>query len=124
MKHSPKISVNARSRFYNQVLRYWYEFYSVESLTQFIGNECLWNTCFINIGNKPVYGDYNNWREHGINYIADLSHNGNLLSSNQLSEKYRLPIRHLQYISLIDAIPSNWKSAYKKHSTSSNVKSF
>ncbi len=124
LKHSPKLSDNARSLFYNQVLRYWYEFYSVEPMTQFIGNESLWNNRFITIDNKPVHGAYNNWREHGINFIADLYHNGNLLSSNQLSEKYRLSIRHLQYISLIDAIPSNWKSAYKKHGYSSNVKSF
>lgn len=38
MKHLPKISDNARSLFYNQVLRYRYEFYSVEPLTQLIGN--------------------------------------------------------------------------------------
>ncbi len=70
MKHSPKISDNARSLFYNQVLRYWYEFYSVEPLTQFIGNECVWNNRFIIIDNKPVYGAYNNWREHGINFYS------------------------------------------------------
>ena len=77
----------------------------------------------IAIDNKPVYGAYNNWREHAINFIADLYHNGKLLSSHQLSEKYRLSIRHLQYVSLIDAVPSNWKSAYKKHGDSFNVKS-
>ena len=49
---------------------------------------------FITIDNKPVYGAYNNWREHGITFIADLYHNGHLLSLNQLSEKYRLSIRH------------------------------
>ncbi len=124
MKHWPGISDNARSLFYNQVLRYWYEFYSVEPLTQFIGNECLWHNCFITIDNKLVYGAYNNLREPGINFIADLYSNGNLLNVNQLSGKYRPSIRHLQYINLIDAMSSNWKSVYKKHGDSSNVKSF
>ncbi len=54
----------------------------------------------------------------------DLYHNGNPLISNQISEKYRFSIRLLQYISLTDAMPPNWKSAHKKHSDSSNVRSF
>ncbi len=41
---------------------------------------------------------------------------------NELSNKYQFTVRQLQYMSLIDAIPSTWKFSYKKNVISCNTK--
>ena len=121
-KLPPKVSNSATSLFYKQILKYCYEFYSIEPSTKYIGNECLWNNRLITINNKPVYCDYTDWREYGIDCISDLYHNGTLLAMNELSNKYQFTVRQLQYMSLIDAIPSTWKFSYKKYVGSCNTK--
>jgi hypothetical protein len=73
-----------------------------------ISEEALWNNRFILADKKPIM--YRNWLNHGIKTIHDLySDIKSLLSPNQLSQKFNLPIKQMPYNSLIQAIPSKWK---------------
>ncbi len=70
-------------------------------------NWMLWNNLFITIGNKPAHCCYNNWREHGIKFTADLYDNGTLLSSNQLSKIY--------WFCRILTMPGNCNNWWREH---------
>ena len=100
--------IHVNSPFYHQVLRYWYEMYSLEpkhvlEVTSF----SLWNNKFINIDNKPVC--YSVWKDNGIECIGNLiDENCRILSKRQLEQNYNFQIKQMDYNSLIHAIPKKW----------------
>ena len=53
---------------------------------------------------------YVNWRNRGIFTIGDiLQENGQILSRQELEEKYNLKVNDLEYIGIINAIPREWR---------------
>jgi len=100
--------IKTSSPFYRQVLDAWFTFYSTEPLSaEEIKTEIIWNNKAILIGNQPVL--YMKWHEKGITFIQDLlSENGNLLSHNELMQRYDIKCHILKYLSLVKAIPKIW----------------
>ena len=101
--------VTINSSFYAQLLEYWYTLYSREpSHSVGIVSCSLWNNKHICIDKKPVWYKY--WSEHGINVFNHiLGEGGNILSKEQLENKYDITISQMNYNSLVHAIPASWK---------------
>ena len=93
------------SPFYQQVLKYWFELYSVhpidkkESMTM-----PIWHNKYLKINQKPVF--YKHWHTSGITCIYDIvSTDGRLRSREELEAKYNVQIKQMEYNSLTHAIP-------------------
>ena len=97
------------SNFYKQIFSYWHDFFFDESLdSKQIESQPLWFNSHILIDNKPVWNKH--WYESGIVCVKDLlSDTGKILSMDQLILKYQINTNFLEYLSLISAIPYEWK---------------
>ena len=60
--------------FYEQILKAWFSFYSVNPDKRLICDERLWNNKFILIEKHPINNIYKRWREHDIEYIKNIIH--------------------------------------------------
>ena len=97
--------------YYAQVLRSWFDFYSVPPSSKHISREILWNNKFILIDKKPIYQAYKNWIQKGVKYLSDIvGRDGELLSVAQFEAKFGIHINIMMYNSLISAIPGQWKN--------------
>jgi hypothetical protein len=104
------------SAFYEQILNYWFEFYSTEPTVKNIFDQCMWNNKYVLISNKPINIAFNSWEKAGIKYIRNICDSaGNYLSQQQLNSKYNIVITVMQYNSLLHAIPRSWKEKIKLH---------
>ena len=100
--------------FYYQVIKCWFDFHSKEPAPKFTSKEMLWNNKFILIDNKPVNKLFCNWKKQGINRIEDIVNgNGIPYTCIELRRKYNVAIKQMDYNSLINAIPSKWKTNVK-----------
>ena len=111
--------IPSQSPFYSQTLKYWYELYSTEPEPEYICNEVLWKNKFILIENEPVQTKFKHWQNHGIQTISNIIHpNGIFLTRQQLEVKYNLHIAAIEYMSIVDAIPTHWKFSMKTNNQS------
>jgi len=93
--------------FYQQVLRYWYNFHSVEpSNIEDIKAERLWYNKFIQVDNKPIF--YKKWFKNGIESLSNILRNGKLATAAELMETHGFAFNTLDYLSLVQAIPKSW----------------
>ena len=99
--------------FYKEVLQAWFSLKSEPTKLPSIQREVLWNNRFIMIANKSVFNK--KLYQNGMIFINDLLENGNLLSYNQLIQKYGNHITFFNYISLLDAIPQKWRNLMKNN---------
>ena len=54
--------------------------------------------------------------------LADISHNNDTLYKyDELTNKYGMLIRFMDYICLIDVIPNMWKELLKEHPSSTYI---
>ena len=68
-------------------------------------NFIQWNL-IQNILTMNVVNDaYHSWRDHGISQICDITED----------KKYKLKPSQMDYNSLIDAIPHNWRRSLQRH---------
>ena len=75
-------------------------------------NEVIWNNRFITIVGKSVF--FRPWYEAGVKYIKDLmSEDENLLTFNEFQCKFGIKTHFLQYLGLLNAIPTSWKKLLK-----------
>ena len=101
--------IQIKSPFYLQMLQHWYTLFSRQP-GNLIGifSASLWNNCHICIDGKPVY--YKSWSEKGIKLYGNIiGKNGNLLTKEEMENRYSFKIKQMDYNSLIHAIPSEWK---------------
>jgi len=98
------------NKFYRQIFSFWSEIYTTKVKdSKDAYNQVLWNNSLIRVDNQPIM--YKAWVEKGILTIADLfDANGTILALDQLSEKHNLDIRFMDYCSLSNAIPKEWKN--------------
>ena len=97
--------------FYTQIFANWYKLYSrpPRNNTE-IKQEYLWNNQFILVDRKPVM--HKEWKQKGIVSVENmLCEDGSFMTMNELSIKYDLEIKYMDYISLVTAIPKDWKKS-------------
>ncbi len=90
-KTSCSYSNKIQSPFYAQVIKFWFEFYSVKPDLKYCDQETLWNNCRILINNEPINCNsvYKNWMERGISRLCHLRNTeGIVLSKGALEQKY------------------------------------
>ena len=99
--------------FYKQIFQSWYELYCLNPVTiDEISHEILWLNRQILIGNKPVI--FKEWRNAGIETIADILDNQKrFLSTQDLERKFGLQIDVMKYNSLKSSIPKSWMKLLK-----------
>jgi len=100
--------VEIMSSFYKQVLAAWYSFYSIKpNSVDEIRKEILWNNKFITIDSKPAF--YKSWFKSGIIHVQDLlNESGKLLSHKEIMERYKVHVKPMEFLSLVNAIPKMW----------------
>ena len=108
--------VAVSSPFYHQVLKYWFELYSVQPIdTKEVMRTPLWHNKNLMVNHKPIL--YKQWHDSGITCIYDLISAGGILKSREeLEYKYDIKIKQMEYNSLTHAIPKQWlRMRYDKY---------
>ena len=99
--------------FYRQVLYIWHDLQTDPTQPVDIQREYLWFNKFIRIENQSLFNK--DLFESGVICINDiLNAGGNFLTHKQLTDKFGVKTPHMYYISLIDAIPQEWRQKLKK----------
>ncbi len=82
---------------------------------EYINSETIWNNRFIKIYKEVVNDAYHSWRDHGISQICHITdEQGNILTMDAIFQKYKFKPSQMDYNSLIDAIPHNWRRSLKE----------
>ena len=77
-----------------------------------VENEIIWNNKFVTIAGKSVF--YRLWYEAGVKFIKDLlTEDGNLMTLNAFQHTFGIKTHFLQYLGLLNAIPTSWKKKLK-----------
>ena len=70
------------------------------------------NNKFVTIAGKSVF--YRLWYEAGVKYMKDLTtEDGNLMTLNVFQHTFGIKTHFLQYLGLLNAIPTSWKKKLK-----------
>ena len=107
--------------FYRQVLYAWFSIKNMSEIN--LDDIVLWHNIHIKIDKKTFF--LKQWYENGIFYLHDLfSHDGTIMTFKELKNKYGINGHQLQYMSVIDAIPSDWRHANLQPTTKTTPKNF
>ena len=102
-------------KFYGDVSIHWQELNCTtpKDKEDFL-NQIIWNNRFIRINNSSVY--YRIWNQVGICKLACIVNDtGNsFLSFKVLVQKFKIKCNFLHYLSLLSAIPDQWKKSLKE----------
>jgi hypothetical protein len=105
--------INKKYGMWDEILKEWCEenYQEVNNIDE-IMQQCIWFNSHIKIQKKVVL--WKKWEKHGIKWIADLleeDNDGNLsfLSREEMEECYDIKISHMDYNSILSAIPREWK---------------
>ena len=103
--------------FYRKILSTWFEFKKEPKNALDVRRECFMLNQYIQIENKCVF--YQNMFDKNILSIHDLvNNNGHFLSYAAFCAKYGTSVNPFQYMSLIDAIPPQWRIMLKQQNIS------
>jgi len=100
--------------FYIQMFLAYQEIYKdIPTMASAIKEESLWCNKLIKANNFTLF--YREWFEAGIKYVGDVVDDaGELLQPEQLESKYNVHIKNfLQYFSLRQSIPYDWKKSLR-----------
>lgn len=99
--------------FYKDVLDAWQRIVAHTPLSKNdVENEVIWNNRFVTIAGKSVF--YWSWYEAGVKYIKDLmAEDGKLMTLNVFQHTFGIKTHFLQYLGLLNAIPTSWKKTLK-----------
>jgi hypothetical protein len=110
-----KKNVNNVAPFYWTIFKNWNSIYDINKtlLDPFgIRRQRIWLNKYIKINKQEIW--WKNWSEKGILIIHDIiDENGNFLSINNLEQRHDFKCNFLQYNSLKDAIPKEWRNNVK-----------
>lgn len=89
-----------------------------------VGNEIIWNNKTCTIAGKSVF--YRCWYEAGVKYIKHLiTEDENLMTLDVLQHTFGIKTHFLQYLELLNALPTNWKkkleNGYEENETKYSV---
>ena len=95
--------------FYTQILKYWYELFSVEPVGNAeVRNEHLWYNKYIIIDRKPAF--YEHWNNIGITKINDLvTEAGSFKTINEINNEFNTTVNLMDFNSIKSAIPKKWR---------------
>ena len=106
--------------FYRQVLLGWYEIKANPKSAIDIRRECLWYNKNITINGNCTFSK--SMYKCGILLVHDIvNSNGTIMSHDALKQKYDTNINFLNYHSLTQALPSNWKKILKSQIIKENA---
>ena len=99
--------------FYQQLLEYWFELYSVEpENVKDIFEEPLWLNTNIVVGGYPIF--YRKWWENNIKYIRDIcSVHGTIMRKAELESNFSFVVNQMEYNSVVSAVPNRWRKTIK-----------
>ena len=109
----PILLANNIPNFYRQILHAWYELGLQPTSILEIRREILWYNKYIKIDGESFFNK--NLYDNGIisiNYL--LFEDGFIMSCENIVSKYDVGISQLRYMSLIDAIPLQWRQCLKR----------
>ena len=90
-------------RFYKEMLEYWQELRPDVQPHE----EIIWNNKNIIVNGETLF--YRKWYEAGLIHVKDLlDDKGNLLTLNEVNEKYGINLNILNYTTIVKAIPKEW----------------
>ena len=114
--------IACKCSFYQQLLEYWFELYSVEpENVKDIFEEPLWLNTNIIVGGYPIF--YRKWWENDIKYICDIcSVDGTIMRKAEIESTFSIVVDQMEYNSVVSAIPDRWRKLIKNQSVSFNDK--
>ena len=114
--------IACKCSFYQQLLEYWFELYSVEpENVKDIFEEPLWLNTNIVVGGYPIF--YRKWWENDIKYICDIcSVDGTIMRKAELESTFSIVVDQMEYNSVVSAIPDRWRKLIKNQSVTFNDK--
>lgn len=99
--------------FWKDVFKAWTSLTDMEEHQDHPHSETLFYNDSIRVAKKTIFNK--EWIDKGIRYINDiLGDNGQLMDWNQFSIKFNIRDQAFKYISLIHAVPKNWKKRIKE----------
>jgi exonuclease III len=108
----PKLLANNIPNFYRQILYAWYEMNPQPISIMDIRREILWYNKNIKVGGESLFEKQ--LYVQGIVSVNDLlNDNGQFMSYKDFISAYDVRINQLRYISIIDAIPIEWRKKLK-----------
>jgi hypothetical protein len=110
----PNLLAKNIPKFYRQILYAWYEInlQPIPKSILDIRREILWYNKYIKIADDSFFEKQ--LYEQGIASINDLlNDNGQIMGYNDFSSTYNVRINQLRYMSIIDAIPAEWRKVLK-----------
>ena len=101
--------------FWKEILSYWVEFsFEHDYQDEELFKQKIFLNSYIKVGNKPIY--WASWYEKGLKFIGQLFDvEGNLYDKYFIERKFAISIPHLQWNSLVTAIPTQWKKDIKSY---------
>ena len=114
--------IACKCSFYQQLLEYWFQLYSVEpENVRDIFEEPLWLNTNIVVGGYPIF--YRKWWENDIKYICDIcSVDGTIMRKTELESTFSIVVDQMEYNSVVSTIPNRWRKLIKNQSVSFNDK--
>ncbi|MCP3901139.1 MAG: hypothetical protein GY707_15650, partial [Desulfobacteraceae bacterium] len=107
--------------FYWQVLFAWFELKRKPTSSLQVIRECLFYNQHIRINGQYVKFPKTNRKD--LTVIGDVvNENGTFLDYREICNKFGKILTHFQYMSLIDAIPKEWRKMLKNHTLSHEVR--
>ena len=98
--------------FYRQILFAWFDLKQAPKSIIDVQREVIWCSTHIKIDDKYILES--KLYKAGIVFINDIiKENGSFLSHHEICQKTKTNISQLYYMSLIDAIPSEWRKMLK-----------
>ena len=118
--YNPEDLPNTIPTFYFQILYAWFELKTTPNKAADVRREYFIFNRHISINNNYVY--YPRFIQNNILSINELlDTTGKFLSYDLFSNKYGSLLSQFKYMSLIDAIPKEWKQLLKKPTTDTNI---
>ena len=97
-----------KHKFYSDIHNFWSELQIIESPTNIVIQNHIWNNRYITIENVPY--EWASWQTKGIQYVSDiLNTNDDFLSHNENSEKFGLSCHFLQALQIRQSRPLEWR---------------
>ena len=114
-------SVKIDNSFWKNVRDIWADLQDNPTTTpEEILSQHIWKNNHIKINRKPIF--YKRWCKNGIIYLNDIIKNdGNFLTLEELNENFNMNVNFLDYLSIQNAIPREWRRSLLTYGKNLNI---
>ena len=114
-------SVKIDNSFWKNVRDIWADLQDNPTTTpEEILSQPIWKNNHIKINRKPIF--YKRWCKNGIFYLNDIIKNdGNFLTVEELNENFNMNVNFLDYLSIQNAIPREWRRSLLTYGKNLNI---